>query len=123
MASFPDLRLRRLRATPAIRALLAETRVHPHDLMAPLFVVEGRAVRRPIPSMPGQFHFSVDRVATEGEGLLKLGIPAVMLFGIPNAKAKTEDARQAYAKDGPRCGMFPSSLPCRYLLHPDKSPT
>ncbi|HTA17270.1 MAG TPA: porphobilinogen synthase, partial [bacterium] len=62
MASFPDLRLRRLRATPAIRALLAETRVHPHDLMAPLFVVEGRAVRRPIPSMPGQFHFSVDRV-------------------------------------------------------------
>ena len=100
MASYPQVRLRRLRATPAIRALLAETRVHPHDLMAPLFVVEGQAVRRPIASMPGQFHFSVDRLAAEGAGLLKLGIKALMLFGIPDAKTKTRDARQAYAKDG-----------------------
>src|SRR5665213_703768 len=100
MPSFPELRLRRLRSTPAIRSLMTETRVHPHDLMAPLFVVEGRGVRKPIASLPGQFHFSVDKLAAEGAGLLKLGVPAVMLFGIPNAKAKTPDARQAYAKDG-----------------------
>jgi porphobilinogen synthase len=80
--------------------LLAETRVHPHDLMAPLFVVEGRAVRREIKSLPGQFHFSVDRLAAEAAGLFKLGVPAVLLFGIPDAKAKTADARQASAKDG-----------------------
>lgn len=100
MQSFPSLRLRRLRATPATRSLFAETRVHPHDLIAPLFVVEGRGVRRAIASLPGQFHFSVDRLAAEGAALFKLGVPAVMLFGIPHAKDKTEDASRALAKDG-----------------------
>ena len=100
MASFPDLRMRRLRATPAVRSLVAETRVHPHDLVAPLFVVEGRGAHRPIPSLPGQSHFSVDRLAAEAAELQRLGVPAVLLFGIPHPKDKTEDARKAHAKDG-----------------------
>ncbi len=98
--SFPQTRLRRLRETPAIRSLVNETRVHPHDLMAPLFVVEGKGVRREIKSMPGQFHFSVDKLVLEAKALHALGIPAVMLFGIPHAKEKSLDASLAYAGSG-----------------------
>ncbi|MGH7442854.1 MAG: porphobilinogen synthase [bacterium] len=100
MASFPELRLRRLRSTPATRSLLKEIRVHPHDLVAPLFVVEGRAICRAIPSLPGHFHLSVDRLAAEAAALFKLGVPGVLLFGVPNPKDKTEDARRASAPDG-----------------------
>jgi porphobilinogen synthase len=130
MASFPGLRLRRLRATPAIRALVAETRVHPHDLVAPLFVVEGRALRREIKSMPGQFQFSLDRLAAEAAALFELGVPAVMLFGIPDAASKTPDARMAYAKDGlvqkavaelkrrvPGLSVFTDLCLCEYTTH------
>lgn len=98
--SFPQTRLRRLRETPAVRALLRETRVHPHDLMAPLFVVEGKSIRREIKSMPGQFHLSVDKLILEAKALFSLGIPSVMLFGIPHAKEKSLDASLAYAPTG-----------------------
>jgi porphobilinogen synthase len=98
--SFPQTRLRRLRETAAVRALVRETRVHPHDLMAPLFVVEGKNLRREIKSMPGQYHFSVDKLIGEAKALFALGIPAVMLFGIPHAKEKSADARLAYAPTG-----------------------
>ena len=97
---FPEVRLRRLRHTRAVRALVAETRVHPHDLMAPLFVVEGRGVRKAIASMPGQYHLSIDKLVVEAAGLFKLGIPAIMLFGIPHAKEKSADARLAWASTG-----------------------
>src|SRR6266705_2410975 len=100
MSQFPQLRLRRLRSSPATRSLVAETRVHPHDLVAPLFVVEGKGVQAPIASLPGQSHFSIDRLVAEAEALFKLGIPAIMLFGIPDPKTKSADARRAWAKDG-----------------------
>lgn len=98
--SFPQTRLRRLRATPAVRSLVTETRVHPHDLMAPLFVVEGKGVRREIKSMPGQYHLSIDKLVPEAAALFKLGIPAVMLFGIPHAREKSLDASLAWASEG-----------------------
>jgi porphobilinogen synthase len=98
--SFPQTRLRRLRETPAVRALVRENRVHPHDLMAPLFVVEGKGVKRAISSMPGQFHFSIDKLIPEAKALHALGIPAIMLFGIPHAKEKSLDAALAYAETG-----------------------
>jgi len=98
--SFPATRMRRLRATPAVRSLAREGRVHPQDLVAPLFVVEGRSVRREIKSLPGQHHLSVDRLAAEAAGLFRLGVPAVLLFGIPADKDKTPDARRAWAPDG-----------------------
>ncbi|HTA16978.1 MAG TPA: porphobilinogen synthase, partial [bacterium] len=128
--SFPQTRLRRLRETPAIRSLVAETRVHPHDLMAPLFVVEGKGVRKPIASLPGQFHLSVDKLVAEAAGLHALGIPAIMLFGIPNQKDKTDDARLAWAKDGtvqravaalkkrvPGLLVFTDLCVCEYTTH------
>jgi porphobilinogen synthase len=130
MPSFPEIRLRRLRQTPAIRRLLAEVRVHPHDLMAPLFVVEGKGVRREIKSLPGQYHLSVDRLAAEADGLFKLGVPAVMLFGVPAAKDKTLDARNAWARGGivqralaelkkrvPGLLVFTDVCVCEYTTH------
>jgi porphobilinogen synthase len=100
MSTFPRLRLRRLRATPATRSLVAETRIHPHDLIAPLFVTEGKGQKTPISSMPGQFHFSIDTISAEAAELFALGVKGVMLFGVPHAKDKTPDAKKAWAKDG-----------------------
>jgi porphobilinogen synthase len=83
---FPVQRLRRLRATPTLRRMVRETLVTPDDLIAPLFVKHGRDVREPIASMPGQFRFSSDTVAGEARALWLIGIPAVILFGIPEHK-------------------------------------
>ncbi|NLX08726.1 MAG: porphobilinogen synthase [Chloroflexi bacterium] len=84
--SFPTLRLRRLRATPTLRALVRETTLSPAQFIYPLFVVHGENVRREIPSMPGVFQQSIDQLARETDELAALGIPAVVLFGIPAHK-------------------------------------
>ena len=84
--SFPTLRLRRLRATPTLRSLVRETTLSPAQFIYPLFVVHGENVRREIPSMPGVFHQSVDQLAREMDELAALGVPAVVLFGIPAHK-------------------------------------
>jgi porphobilinogen synthase len=86
LGKFPFDRPRRLRRTTAIRALVQEHRISPSDLVLPLFVCEGTDVRRPISSMPGQYNWSIDRLVPEVAMLGKLGIHAVMLFGIPDAK-------------------------------------
>jgi porphobilinogen synthase len=84
--AFPEHRPRRLRRTPALRALARETRVVPADLVQPLFCVEGRGVREPVPSMPGVERLSTDQLAAEVKELERLGIAAVILFGIPERK-------------------------------------
>ena len=84
--SFPTLRMRRLRRTEALRRLAGETRLSRDDLVYPLFVVEGRGVREPVASMPGVFRHSVDTLVSEVKEVRDLGIPAVILFGIPAAK-------------------------------------
>lgn len=84
--SFPSVRLRRLRRTPAIRELVAEVRLHPAQLILPLFIVGGQHQRRPVPSMPGVFQQSVDNALIEIDQALKLGVKSVMLFGIPDEK-------------------------------------
>ncbi len=84
--SFPTVRLRRLRRTPALRHLVAETQLAPKDLIYPLFILEGRNQRQPIPSMPGIFQQSVDNALIEIDSALKLGIKAIMLFGVPEEK-------------------------------------
>ncbi len=94
MSSFPIQRLRRLRATPTLRRMTRETLVTPADLIAPLFVQNGEGVRLPIASMPGQFRFSPDTAAREAEELWRLGVPAVILFGIPD-DAQKDDAGSA----------------------------
>jgi porphobilinogen synthase len=78
--------------------MVRETRLAPDNLIAPFFVCEGRDVRHPIASMPGQFRFSIDHVVKEAGELNRLGIPGVVLFGVPDAK--DEIGSQAWAPDG-----------------------
>jgi len=95
---FPATRLRRLRATPALRSLVRETRLEPGALICPLFLCEGEGVRRAIGSMPGVFNLSVDEAVKEVEACASLGIGGVLLFGIPDEK--DELGSGAYAEDG-----------------------
>ena len=96
--SFPITRMRRLRQNDTLRRMVRETRVCRDDLVLPLFVVEGSGIREPIASMPGVFRHSVDMLVSEVKEVHDLGIPAVILFGIPGDK----DARGsgADAADG-----------------------
>jgi porphobilinogen synthase len=91
-------RTRRLRTSPAIRDFVRENRLLPSDFIYPLFVVEGQSVRREIPSMPGQHQLSVDQLGAEVRELKGLGIPGVLLFGIPDVK--DAEASGAWNPDG-----------------------
>lgn len=84
--SFPESRPRRLRRTEALRRMVRETSLSVSNLMYPLFICPGKGVRKEIVSLPGQYHLSVDQLAAEADALGRLGIPAVMLFGLPEKK-------------------------------------
>lgn len=94
----PIDRLRRLRRTEGLRALAREISLTPEDFIYPLFVRPGRNVREPISSMPGQFRFTVDRLEAEVEEIVRLGIRAVLLFGL--AERKDPEAREAWEENG-----------------------
>jgi porphobilinogen synthase len=79
-------RPRRLRRTPALRRMVRETHLSPDDFIYPLFIRHGQDIQQPIRSMPGQFQWSIDRVVGEVRSAYSLGIPAVILFGIPDVK-------------------------------------
>jgi porphobilinogen synthase len=96
--AFPQTRLRRLRRTEALRRLVGETRLSVESLVDPLFVAPGEGVRKEISSMPGVFNLSVDELVKECQEIKRLGLPAVILFGIP--ESKDEAASGAYADDG-----------------------
>ncbi len=89
---FPATRMRRLRRSPTLRRLVRETRLSVDDLIYPLFVCPGKGVREPIASMPGNFRLSVDQLLEECREARDLGIPGVILFGIPEAKDATGSA-------------------------------
>jgi porphobilinogen synthase len=91
-------RPRRLRASDTLRALVRETTLDPADFLYPLFVAHGENVRRPIASMPGVFHHSVDTLVKECEGALVDGVRGVLLFGIP--ETKDAEGSEAHADDG-----------------------
>ena len=95
---FPEYRGRRLRKKESLRRLVRETKLSVDDLVYPLFSVPGKNVKKPITSMPGQFQLSVDYIAREAREAFELGIPAVLLFGIPSNK--DEQGTGAFAKDG-----------------------
>ncbi len=95
---FPALRPRRLRQSAALRRLVCETRLSVEQLVLPLFVRSGKKVRKPIGAMPGVFQFSLDELLREAQRAHLLGVPAVLLFGIPDQK--DERASGAYAKNG-----------------------
>ncbi len=95
---FPAYRPRRLRRTDSLRRLVRETRLSVDQLIQPLFVVPGKGVEKPVVSMPGVSQLSVDRTAEQCKAIADLGIPAVILFGIPAKKDAT--GSQAYRDDG-----------------------
>ena len=95
---FPDYRPRRLRKNENFRRMIRETKLSVDNLIYPLFVVPGTKVKKPITSMPGNFQMSVDHIVREAARMKALGIPAVLLFGIP--EKKDEIASGALAKDG-----------------------
>lgn len=95
---FPAYRPRRLRRTDSLRRLVRETRLSVDQLIQPLFVVPGKGVEKPVASMPGVSQLSVDRTAEQCKAIADLGIPAVILFGIPAKKDAT--GSQAYRDDG-----------------------
>ena len=99
--SFPQTRMRRLRATAALRRMTRETTLSVDDLIMPLFVRPGAGVRNPISSMPGNYQFSVDTLVEETKELAGLGVPAVILFGIPETKDTLGTG--AYIKDAIVC--------------------
>jgi porphobilinogen synthase len=93
--AFPEHRLRRLRRTPALRRLVAEARVDVDDLVAPLFVKEGIDAPEPVPSMPGVVQHTQESLRKEVRALADLGIPAVVLFGVPAIKDATGSGADA----------------------------
>ncbi|MGD9319101.1 MAG: porphobilinogen synthase [Desulfobacteraceae bacterium] len=92
------IRPRRLRRSPAIRQMVRETTLSVKDFINPLFVRHGQNIKDPIVSMPGQYHFSVDRIVKEVEEIWSLGIPSIILFGLPDKKDAV--GSRSYAEDG-----------------------
>src|ERR1035438_5088438 len=98
LPGFPIARPRRLRTSPALRRLVAETSLNVSQLVLPLFARSGKKLRRPVDAMPGVFQLSPDEILLDAAAAHALGVPAVLLFGIPDNK----DAKGsgAYAKNG-----------------------
>lgn len=94
---FPDSRGRRLRATDNFRRMIRETKLSRDDLILPLFAIEGKSVKKPIESMPGHFQLSCDHIVTAARDAKDAGVPAIILFGVPDKKDPL--ATRAYASD------------------------
>ena len=92
------IRRRRLRASEGLRALVRETTVSVSDLIYPVFVIEGKDIKNPIPSMPGIYQYSIDRLDEELDRIREAGIKGVLLFGIP--EHKDERGTEAYNEHG-----------------------
>jgi porphobilinogen synthase len=101
---FPSYRMRRLRRNETLRRMVRETRLSVDQLIMPLFIVPGKGVNRPVDSMPGVAQLSIDRATQECVAIEQLGIPAVLLFGVPESKDATGSS--AYADDG----IIPSAV-------------
>lgn len=98
MAVFPVVRMRRLRRTETLRRMFREKTFTVDDLIYPMFVIPGENRRQEVPSMPGVYRLSIDELVKEAEEVAKLGIPALLLFGIP--EHKDEVGSEAYAENG-----------------------
>ena len=96
--AYPHSRPRRLRAHDFSRRLVRENRLTTDDLILPLFVIDGQDVKNPIPSMPGHYQLSIDNFLKTAREAYELGIPAIVLFGIPDKKDAL--GTSAYAQDG-----------------------
>ena len=126
--AFPVQRLRRLRGSEGLRSLVRETRLSPQQLILPLFVCPGEGKRIPVPSMPGVCNLSVDCLVEECAEIASLGIPGVILFGIPAAKDAAgtggydehgivQDAIRALKRETPRLLVIADTCLCEYTDH------
>lgn len=126
--TFPIVRKRRLRQTDTLRRMVRETRLSIDNLIAPLFVVPGNGVRNEIPSMTRQYHLSVDKLVEECREISDLGIPAVILFGIPESKDESgsegicsngivQTAVRAIKKAAPELVVITDVCLCEYTSH------
>ncbi|HXR39130.1 MAG TPA: porphobilinogen synthase [Terracidiphilus sp.] len=96
--SFPEMRMRRLRRSESMRALVRETTLEPGDLIYPLFICPGQGIRKPVGSMPGVFNVSVDEAVREAEEAASLGVGGLLLFGLP--ESKDEQGTGAWDENG-----------------------
>ena len=128
MTSFPDLRLRRLRGSGAIRNLARETRLSPTEFVYPMFITHGHGVRDPIGSMPGCFQMSLDVMTEEVGEVTELGIPSVLLFGLPAEKDPmgtegydpegiVQEAVRTIKKNHPETLIITDVCMCEYTDH------
>jgi porphobilinogen synthase len=126
--AFPVTRLRRLRQTEGLRGLVRETRLTPESFVYPMFVCPGKGVRKEVRSMPGVFNLSVDEAVKEAREVYALGIPAVMLFGLPEKKDETatgaweengivQQAARALKRDVPGLILMGDVCLCEYMSH------
>jgi len=126
--AFPATRLRRLRRTPRLRDMVRETRLTPENFVYPLFVCPGEGVRKEVRSMPGIFNLSVDEAVREAEETQALGIPAVILFGLPEKKDEAatgaweengivQRAARAIKKQVPDLLLIADVCLCEYMSH------
>jgi porphobilinogen synthase len=128
MASFPESRPRRLRRTDALRRMVRETEVRADDLILPLFAAPGQGFRRPVGSMPGVAQTSVDELVRDATEAAELGVPAVLLFGIPASKDETgssghaddgvvQEAVRALKRELPELVVITDVCLCEYTSH------
>lgn len=126
--NYPDYRPRRMRRTENLRRMIRETRLAPEDFIYPLFVVPGSGVAKPIGSLPGQFNYSVDKAVDAAAAAADLGIPAVILFGIPERKdavgseawkdsGVVQKAIRAIKKARPELVVMADACFCEYTDH------
>ncbi|HTR50081.1 MAG TPA: porphobilinogen synthase [Kofleriaceae bacterium] len=126
--NYPDYRPRRMRRTEGLRRMVRETRLAPDDFVYPLFVVPGSGVHKPISSLPGQNHYSVDKVVDAAAAVADLGVPAVILFGIPEHKdavgseawkdqGVVQKAARAIKKARPELVVMADACFCEYTDH------
>ena len=128
MTSFPDLRLRRLRGSEPMRNLARETRLSPKEFVYPMFVTHGHGVREAIEPMPGCYQMSLDVMTEEVDEVASLGIPAVLLFGLPAEKDPlgtegydpegiVQEAVRAIKKSSPEMMVITDVCMCEYTDH------
>ena len=125
---FPVTRLRRLRRSSTLRSMLSETQLSVNDLIYPLFITAGQGVCQPVNSMPGVYQLSVDQLAAEAQELKQLGIPAVLLFGLPEDKDEhgevscddrgpVQEAIRALKAENPDLVVISDVCLCEYTTH------
>jgi porphobilinogen synthase len=126
--AFPVTRLRRLRRNEALRSLVRETYLTPENFVYPIFVCSGKEVRKPVHSMPGVFNLSVDEAVKEVREVRALGVPSVILFGLPEQKDEVatgawandgivQQAARAIKRDVPEAVLIGDVCLCEYMSH------